>query len=271
VGGVGCSTCGGNVTITYEGLDFKSETICLDLTGATNNDVITFTYDAGNRPNRFLIRDNGVTVASTPWVGSTTGYDPEDYFYPTGSGFGNITFTYYTGHVYELVVDTAPASITNPTSDYYQYSISCGVVPITEITECLTSMEFLVRYSNTRGSRPGGHTCDRGTFDLRANNITVGRVYLSNTRGSNDRLNYWPGETGGPDRYNSLTLTSGQVQSIAAASTGGVIQLALVCVLPDCHNEVNWVTVRVNGKQIFDGYPVGNFAKINACTGAIVP
>jgi len=268
----GCTTCGGNVVNDYESLDFHTHIDCLNLSGATNGDTITFTYSALDRPNRFLIRDNGINVALTDWIGNPAGYDIGDYYYPTNNATGNLTFTYHSGHTYEAVIDIAPASLTYPMSDSYTYSISCPGNVLTETTQCLAAMEFLVRYSDTRGSKPGGHQCDRGTFNLKANNVTVGTVYLSNTNGTNDHHNYWPGESSGMDRYNSLTLTNQQVQDIAAATNDGTIQLSLNCSLSGgCHESVNWVTVKINNKQIYDGYPSGNFVKINACTGQVVP
>lgn len=270
----GCTSCGGQVTNTYSGTTFKTDNICLDLTNATNGDTIVFTYEAYGRANRFAIRDNGFTVAYTNFVGDTSGYNPSDYYYPTGASYGTLTFTYYSGHTYEAIIDVAPPpDLLNPTSDSYFFSVSCPLdVALTTTTQCLAAMEFLVRYSDTRGSRPGGHQCDRGTFNLKANNITVGTVYLSNTNGVNDHHNYWPGENSGGDRYNSLTLTNQQVQDIAAATNDGTIQLSLNCALSGgCHESVNWVTVKINNKQIYDGYPSGNFVKINACTGQVVP
>ena len=269
----GCASCGSNIINEYESLDFHTQTDCLDLSSATDGDVITFSYSALDRPNRFLIKDNGVTVAVTDWIGNPAGYDIGDYYYPTFNATGVKTFTYHSGHTYEVMVDIAPASLIYPMSDSYTYSISCPhTTVLTGTTQCLAAMEFLVRYSDTRGSKPGGHQCDRGTFNLKANNVVVGTVYLSNTNGPNDHHNYWPGENGGMDRYNSLTLTNQQVQDIATSSVNGVIQLSLNCLLPGgCHESVNWVTVKVNGTQIYDGYPVGNFVKINACTGQIVP
>ena len=270
----GCTSCGGQVTNTYSGTTFKTDNICLDLTNATNGDTIVFTYEAYGRANRFAIKDNGFTVAYTNFVGDTSGYNPNVYYYPTGASYGTLTFTYYSGHTYEAIIDVAPPpDLLNPTSDSYFYSVSCPLgFSLTQTTQCLAAMEFLVRYSDTRGSKPGGHQCDRGTFNLKANNVTVGTVYLSNTNGTNDHHNYWPGETSGGDRYNSLTLTNQQVQDIAAATNDGTIQLSLNCALTGgCHESVNWVTVKINNKQIYDGYPSGNFVKINACTGQVVP
>jgi hypothetical protein len=270
----GCTSCGGQVTNTYSGTTFKTDNICLDLTNATNGDTIVFTYEAYGRANRFAIKDNGFTVAYTNFVGDTSGYNPNVYYYPTGASYGTLTFTYYSGHTYEAIIDVAPPpDLLNPTSDSYFYSVSCPLgFSLTQTTQCLAAMEFLVRYSDTRGSKPGGHQCDRGTFNLKANNVTVGTVYLSNTNGVNDHHNYWPGENSGGDRYNSLTLTNQQVQDIAAATNDGTIQLSLNCALTGgCHESVNWVTVKINNKQIYDGYPSGNFVKINACTGQVVP
>jgi hypothetical protein len=270
----GCISCGGQRFNSFSGITYETDYECLNLSSANEGDIITFTYEAYGRSNRFAIKDNGFTVAYTNFVGDTNGYNVSDYYYPTEPSYGYLTFTYHSGHTYEAVIDVAPPpDLLNPTNDTYWYSVTCPqAIILTATTQCLAAMEFLVRYSDTRGSKPGGHACDRGTFNLKANNVVVGTVYLSNTGGSNDHHNYWPGENGGMDRYNSLMLTNQQVQDIATSSVNGVIQLSLNCLLPGgCHESVNWVTVKVNGTQIYDGYPIGNFVKINACTGQIVP
>jgi hypothetical protein len=147
------------------------------------------------------------------------------------------------------------------------------------ILSCLSSMEFIVQYNETLGSCPGGHFCDAATFYLRANTTTVGTVYLSNTNGPNDQHNYPPGETSGYNRYNTLALTPEQIQEITATSENGNISLALICATPPdqdygwglghCHANVTWITLKLNGTEIYSGCPNNNFLTINPCTGEI--
>lgn len=140
-------------------------------------------------------------------------------------------------------------------------------------------MQFIVQYSDTLGPCPGLHDCNAATFYLRGNNVNIGTVYLSNTGGSNDMLNYPPGVTSGYDRYNSLTLTTQQAQNIAASSSAGNISFSLVCATPidvnygygfgACHTNVTWITLKLNNETIYSGCPNNNFLTINPCTGVI--
>jgi hypothetical protein len=149
-----------------------------------------------------------------------------------------------------------------------------------DVTDCLSSLEFIVQYSNTLGECPGGHVCNAATFYLRANTTTIGTVYLSNTGESNDQFNYPPGETDTENRYNILSLTPEQVEEISATSENGNISLALVCATPtdvdygwgfgQCHSNVTWITLKLNGTEIYSGCPDNNFLTINPCTGIIV-
>ena len=275
-----CTTCGGNVTNDYLGNDFKTDIECLDLTNAKNGDIITIIYDAYDRPNRFAVKENGLSiVANSGWVGSFGGnpyvapYDGPwgDSNYNLGNPHGTLTFTYNSSKTYDLFIDVGPASDITPINDRYSYSVVCPQ-DLTQTIDCLAAMEFIVRYDDTKGKCPGGHVCNRATFLLKANNIVVGTAYLDNDNGPNDKKNYPPGETSGRNRYNTFTLTNQQVQDISNASQNGIIQLALVCnTSGGCHENVTWITVKVNGTQMYDGCPSGNFVKINACDGTVIP
>lgn len=147
------------------------------------------------------------------------------------------------------------------------------------IVGCLSSLEFIVQYSNTLGPCSGGHSCNAATFYLRANTTVVGTAYLSNTGESTDQFNYPPGETSGPNRYSSITLTSNQIQDIVATSQDGNISLSLICATPvdadygwglgQCHTNVSWITLKLNGETIYSDCPDNNFLIINPCTGVI--
>ena len=150
----------------------------------------------------------------------------------------------------------------------------------TQVAECLASMEFIVQYSDNQGPCFGGHNCNAATFYLRGNTTTIGTVYLSNSGGSNDQHNYPAGEYSGFNRYNNLTVTTEQAQTIASTTIDGNITFALVCATPidtdygyglgGCHNNVTWITLKLNGSEIYSGCPNNNFLTINPCTGQIV-
>jgi hypothetical protein len=148
------------------------------------------------------------------------------------------------------------------------------------ISRCLSSLELIVQYSSTLGPCAGGHSCNAATFYLRANTTTVGTAYLSNSGGTTDQLNYPPGETSGYNRYSSFTLTPNQIQDIGATAQDGNISLSLVCATPpdvnygfglgQCHTNVSWITLKLNGITIYSGCPDNNFLTINPCTGAVL-
>lgn len=175
---------------------------------------------------------------------------------------------------------STPTTTPSPTpTTTIDCALDTTITPeLTEVVNCLASMEFIVQYSPTLGPCPGGHQCNAATFYLRGNNVTIGTVYLSNN-GFTDQLNYPPGITSGLARYNSLTLTTQQAQNIAASSTGGNISFSLVCATPinvnygygfgGCHTNVTWITLKLNAETIYSGCPNNNFLTINPCTGVI--
>ena len=172
-----------------------------------------------------------------------------------------------------------PSPTPTPTVDCTLEATFTDIDAQTEIQQCLASMEFIVQYNDSLGPCPGGHGCDAATFYLRGNTTTIGTVYLSNTGGSNDQLNYPAGETSGGNRYNSFTLTTEQSQAIAISSVDGNIVFALICATPadidygwgigGCHTNVTWIKLLRNDVEIYSGCPNGNFLTINPCTGVI--
>lgn len=161
-----------------------------------------------------------------------------------------------------------------------EWSIHQNKGVLQPISRCLSSLEFIVQYSETTGPCAGGHSCDAATFYLRANTTVVGTAYLSNTNGSTDQHNYPPGQTSGPNRYSTFVLNPQQVQNIAASSQEGKISVALVCATPPdvdlgwglggCHTNVSWITLKLNGIVIYSGCPDDNFLTINPCTGEVL-
>jgi len=174
------------------------------------------------------------------------------------------------------------------------------------IDQCLTDFKIVATYyhemsnvlTSGRGTctNPsicapcgGGHTCCGARFYVRANTITVydsidptkNTVSLNNSGCSGifpltDDLNYpteapySPGYVGF-SRYDEITISSAQAQTIAAASPDGNISFSLVCADPTfCHSGVTWIRLYRNGVLIYNGCPTDNFVKINPCTGVII-
>jgi hypothetical protein len=159
----------------------------------------------------------------------------------------------------------------------------------TETADCIANMEFIVRYSDTKGPCPGGHSCNFAVFFLNGNGIKITggtisdeAVWLNNYGGPSDKLNYPPGVSSGYDRYNLLTCDTERAQLIANTSSDGFITFSLDCAVaelglsePDafaggCHTNVTWITMVLNGQKIYEGCPDGNFVTINPCTGKVI-
>jgi hypothetical protein len=125
-----CAVCGDIINGSYSGLDFTTQTKCLDLTSAINGGQITLSYDAIDRPNRFNIYEvvGGTLVATSGWVGSPS--STPGPWNPPGPGTGTFSFIYDNTKTYELRVDIAADTI----SDTWSISITCGPVPTTTTT-----------------------------------------------------------------------------------------------------------------------------------------
>jgi hypothetical protein len=127
--------CSSTISNTYAPSGSTIQTQQLDLSAASNGDIITISYTANDRPNRFNIYGNGSYVTSSLWAGS----DPDmgtTYTGPwTGNpidsdGTGSFTFTYVAGTSYELRVDVGNANPNaspspNP-SDAWSVTIGCS-------------------------------------------------------------------------------------------------------------------------------------------------
>jgi len=159
------------------------------------------------------------------------------------------------------------------------------------LVSCIESLTFIVEYNQfgLNGSPCfGGHTCNRGVFDITANGITIGQVSMNNVGGTPDLLNYPPLSTlaGGPgypgqsnnDRYNAIPVSSIAAQAIAANSPSGLIDFDFVCACiwsgpnqncshptsTQCHQDVSWVRVikdlNLSTEEVmYNDCPVGNF------------
>lgn len=166
------------------------------------------------------------------------------------------------------------------------------VTPVEQIKQCVANMEFIIRYGELPSSGSpcfGGHSCNFAVFFLTGNGVRITggtisdeAVWLNNYGGPLDKLNYPPGVTSGYDRYNKLTADTATSQAIANTSTDGYITFSLDCAvkalgLPTtkafptgCHTNVTWITMKLNGKSIYDECPNGNFVTINPCTGKVI-
>ena len=153
-------------------------------------------------------------------------------------------------------------------------------------------MEFIIRYGDQKNSGSpcfGGHICNYAVFYLTGNGVRITggtisnqAVWLNNSGGPYDKLNYPPGVTSGRDRYNKLTADTVTAQAIANTSTDGYITFSLDCAIADlglpttavfpsgCHTNVTWITMILNGSKIYEGCPDGNFVTINPCTGKVI-
>jgi hypothetical protein len=119
-------SCGDTYTGSYSENDFTIQTTPLDLTSASDGDVITLTCDAIDRPNRFSVYDNSNNlIDTTGWMGTAI------YPGPWGSSLNvtstlSISFMYDLTKTYELRVDIGAADPLSPISDSWQVSITCN-------------------------------------------------------------------------------------------------------------------------------------------------
>lgn len=207
-----------------------------------------------------------VSLSSTT-VGTTFSWtvtSPGDLIGAT-PGTGNIITNTITsaasGTVTYHIVATAP----NGCTDTLDYTVNVAAT----IIACLGDFEIVVDYMNTGCAI--GHNCNIAKFYLRGNGVTIGIANLNNIGGIEDELNYPPGVTSGPTRYNIFNLTTQQAQDIAAASTNGNITFSLDCFYTSCHTAASHMVIRRNGVEIYNNCPNGNTFTINPCTGVVTP
>jgi len=97
------SGCGDTVSDTYTGSGFYNfPDVQLDFTGVPNGSIISFTCTANDRPNNISIRTALTVLESTGWFGNSSGYDPSDYWYPTGTGPVTLSITYDNTKTYYI-------------------------------------------------------------------------------------------------------------------------------------------------------------------------
>jgi hypothetical protein len=126
--------CGSTVTGEYSGsILYNYPDRQLDFSGVPNGSIISFTCSANDRPNNISIRTDLSILESTGWFGNSSGYDSEDYWYPTeGTGPVTLTITYDNTKTYYIDTITAPAlTAPNEVNDYWEVSIQCLGLPPT--------------------------------------------------------------------------------------------------------------------------------------------
>ena len=104
--------------------------------------------------------------------------------------------------------------------------------------------------------------------------LKIGDVNLNNSSETLQDKQLRPnGETKGPNRINTIQISSTDAQSIAATDPNGTgfISFSLVCADASCHDGVAWTTLKLGGVVIYDGCPRNNFLTINPCTGEVKP
>jgi hypothetical protein len=182
-------------------------------------------------------------------------------------------------HIYNLTAgkeETFNPTLTviNNNSCSKQYTVTPLKLTGQSIVQCLSSMDIIVQYNQTLGPCPGGHTCNNAKFNLMANGtVNLGLVNLNNAGAlQTDQLRP-NGETSGPNRISTISITPGQAQDIANTdpNNNGFISFSLVCASSSCHSGVAWTTIKLGGQVIYNGCPTNNFLTINPCTGEIKP
>jgi hypothetical protein len=133
--------CGSVLSKTYSGTDLHNYgNYDLDLSTATNGSTISFVCTANDRPNRITIVKGTGTDATTGWFGNSSGYDSEDYWYPTeGTGPITLTITYDNTQSYSINVITAPSlAYPNDRDDQWEVNIQCSAAISQSPTPTLT-------------------------------------------------------------------------------------------------------------------------------------
>lgn len=110
-------TCGSSYNGSYSPFTFAIQTVNLNLSSTPNGSSIFLNFTAVDRPNRFTIFEDGLSIYTTGYIGSTSSvpgpWNPPG-FSPTGT-----TFTYDSSKTYYVSIDIAADSLT----DSYR---SCG-------------------------------------------------------------------------------------------------------------------------------------------------
>lgn len=266
--------------------------------------TITFTVNDDPVDAQMVVHEepNLVVTTGTPVNGENpTNPSATVTFSLSGNNLGNLNYTWNFGdgqsvtinkptpesngtvnqsHTYNLVAgqeDTFSPILTvsNDNGCSKQYTIAPIKLKGQSLIQCLSSLEITIQYNESLGPCPGGHRCNSAKFSLMANGVLkIGDVNLNNSsetlQAGQSRPN---GETKGPNRINTIQISSTDAQSIAATDPNGTgfISFSLVCADASCHDGVAWTTLKLGGVVIYDGCPRNNFLTINPCTGEVKP
>ncbi|MCX8526128.1 PKD domain-containing protein [Chryseobacterium formosus] len=266
--------------------------------------TITFTVNDDPVDTQMVVHEepNLVVTTGTPVNGENpTNPSATVTFSLSGSNLGNLNYSWNFGdgqsvtinkptpesngtvnqsHTYNLVAgqeDTFSPILTvsNDNGCSKQYAIAPIKLKGQSLIQCLSSLEITIQYNESLGPCPGGHRCNSARFSLMANGVLkIGDVNLNNSsetlQAGQSRPN---GETRGPNRINTIQISSTDAQAIAATDPNGTgfISFSLVCADASCHDGVAWTTLKLGGVVIYDGCPRNNFLTINPCTGEVKP
>jgi Mg-chelatase subunit ChlD len=122
------SSCSSYVSQTYAPPNATTFTYNLDFTGLENGSLITINVVAGDRPNKFTVREGLVTIRDSGWLGSAT-YPGPWINYPF-SNPSTLTFppiTYDITKNYSIIVDVGPADPDpeNQLVDNFEFGVQC--------------------------------------------------------------------------------------------------------------------------------------------------
>ena len=191
-----------------------------------------------------------------------------------------------TGCLDQVLLIESPSVNCDMCADFVEYLDTT----LTPLESCINSLTFVVEYNNSSANGSpcsGGHGCNRAKFDIMANNVNIGQVNMNNAGGAYDDVNRppnypnYPGASSG-DRYNALSITSQQAQSIGANSPNGLIDFSFDCACiwsgpnqncqgSTCHTDVSWVRIikdmgLPSEEELYNGCPNGNFIEdFNPC------
>lgn len=286
-------TLNGAGTVTYTITPFETVSLCqgepvqvVVTVNALPNLVVTAAQDTITRGNPVSITMSSSTPGTViTWVASEAGGTSNITGETNGSG-GSITDTLDLITLDSTVMDY---QITATTPEGCTQTITQSIRVNPTVAECLTN--FIIDVSVRQG-QCSGHNCNHATFELMAGSTSLGLVFLSNALGAADQGNATDPETGlvvnpggGGNRYNRVTISTAQANTIAAANLNGDIVFQLVCDQTTgwnnfggpgsgtCHTSAAEMTIYVGATTnapVYSACPAGSSVTINVCSGLLV-
>jgi hypothetical protein len=121
------SGCNSTISDTYSFSGSTLQSHLIDFSELPSGHIVTISYEAYDRPNRFNIYADSSLVGNSGWVGSDNSYDgPWGNAGSLGNSTGQFTFTYDHTKTYELRVDVANANPSNILDDAWDVTIYCA-------------------------------------------------------------------------------------------------------------------------------------------------